>query len=60
MIQPPRKSDVAKALLARRKEKLLAPEHIGTLTTLDSKLRAILDTATARLAQSSVHTRVAP
>jgi hypothetical protein len=53
VIEPPGKSDVAKSLLSRRKNKLVAAEHRATLTTLDSTLRAILDTATARLAQSS-------
>jgi predicted ATP-dependent endonuclease of OLD family len=52
VITPPEKSEVAKALLARRKDGLLAPEHRATLTTLDSQLRVILDKATARLAES--------
>jgi ABC-type lipoprotein export system ATPase subunit len=60
VIKPPGKSDVAKALLARRRHKLVAAEHRATLKTLDSELRAILDTATARLAQHPANESVSP
>ena len=53
VIEPPAKSHVAKELLARRKERLVAPDHRTTLTTLDATLRAVLDEATARLSTST-------
>lgn len=50
VIKPPNKTEIVKALLARRKNQLVAADHRETLTTIDSELRAVLDKATARLA----------